>query len=390
MIEVARILRRHGAEYLAKYGNNIPANHLKAIYDMLRCRTRPNGGMTWYCQRCRNYTYSYHSCGNRNCNKCQNERISAWYEKAKETLLPVTHFLATFTLPEPLRALAMANQKLFYNLMFKAAADSIQKLANNTRYAGGALGMIAVLHTWTRTLIFHPHIHLIATGGGWFEDENIWLPSAKKFLIPVKALSNIYRAMFRDFLREQDPLLFQTINKQVWQNKWVVHCEAVGNGQGSLKYLAQYVFRPAISNKRILSLTNGVVTFKYQDSNTNEWKTMNLHVLEFIRRYLMHILPKGFVKVRYFGLYAHAAHNKLPEIRKNLPKTVIHSIPSEAKEDPTPEVPEVDQIMTCPNCHHPLLFIKREYVTSWVVYYPHAPPLKERLTRAIQFILNVA
>jgi hypothetical protein len=388
MIEVSDILRRHVGEYLVKYGSNIPANHLKVIHDMLRCRTSSNGGTTWYCKECRTYIYSYHSCGNRNCNKCQNELIEHWFEKARESLLPVNHFLVTFTIPESLRLLARANQKLFYSLLFKAATTSLQTLGWDTRFAGGTLGMIGVLHTWSRTLVYHPHVHFIVTCGGWFEDENIWLPCKKKFLVPVKALSKIFRAKFRDYLRTKDPAIFTTINQKVWKNKWIVHSQAVGSGEDALKYLSQYVFKPAISNKRILSLEEGVVTFKYQNSNAKEWKIMKLDSLAFIRRYLMHVLPRGFVKVRYFGIYAHASHKKLQKVKMTLNTTVAQISSKLKSECPNYENQTAETKMICPKCHQHVVFIKRKNKPACMAYYPKAPPAKERMIHANQIFLR--
>lgn len=392
MIEMADILRSHVADYLDKYDQNIPEMHLKAINDMLRCRTVQNGGKVYFCERCNIYQYSYHSCGNRNCNKCQNELIESWFEKIKDILLPVNHFLVTFTLPGSLRNLARSNQMLFYDLLLKAAAASIQELAYDTRFVGGNLGIIAILHTWGRKISFHPHGHFIVTGGGLFEDETIWMPAKKSFLVPVKKLSCIFRDKFSDLLEQENPSLYNQIEGKTWKSKWVVHSEAVGDGQPALKYLAQYVFKPALSNKRILSLKDDKVCFKYRDSDTKKWQTTKLDVLEFIHRYLIHVLPKGFVKVRYFGLYAHACKNKLEKTKGILPlkkecstASLVQDSLSKEKMDNETQQKAGRNHLICPKCKQPLVFTKEIFKTF---YYANGPPKREILLKNINFLLS--
>jgi len=280
--------------------------HIKTFEDIIKCRTPIMGGKVYYCPDCKKYEYSYHSCGNRNCPKCQNDKADLWLEKNKKLLLPVNHFMVTFTLPEELRPFARSNQKLFYNLLFKCSSKSIEKLSADPKYIGGKPGMIGLLHTWSRKLSYHPHVHYIVTGGGLSKQKDQWVNSKDNFLLPVKALSVIFRAKFRDELRIVNPTLFISIDTNVWSKSWVVNSIPVGRGDKALKYLAQYVFRIAISNNRIISLKNGSVTFKYKESKTKQWKVITLEAEEFIRRFLQHVLPSGFVKVRYFGLFASA------------------------------------------------------------------------------------
>ena len=267
-------------------------SHKKAIDDILKCRTPIMGGKVYHCPCCKKYEYSYHSCGNRSCPKCQNDKANIWLEKSSKLLLPVNHFtvtelcrsMITFTVPEELRTLARSNQKLFYSILFKSSSQTMEKLSLDPKYVGGKLGMIGILHTWSRTLIYHPHIHYIVTGGGYSKDND------------SRSLSSV----------------------EVWNKSWVVNSIPVGKGEKALKYLAQYVFRIAISSSRIISLKNGVVTFKYKDSNTEEWKIMSLKAEEFIRRYLQHVLPSGFMKVRYYGLFASANRKLLSKVREIL------------------------------------------------------------------------
>ncbi|HED37472.1 MAG TPA: transposase [Ignavibacteria bacterium] len=336
MIEIADIFKKHGSSYLSKYSAGMLPSHIKAFDDILKCRTPIMGGKVYYCPDCKRYQYSYHSCGNRNCPKCQNDKADLWLEKNNNLLLPVNHFMITFTLPKELRSFARSNQKLFYNLLFKCSSKSIEKLSADPKYIGGKPGMIGILHTWSRTLVYHPHVHYIVTGGGISEDKSKWNKSRSNFLLPVKALSVIFRAKFRDALRKANPIIYDAIPSSVWSISWVVNSIPVGRGKKALKYLAQYVFRIAIpigtgSNNRIISLKNGVVIFKYKNSKTKLWEIMELEVEEFIRRFLQHVLPSGFVKVRYYGLFAVKNRTLLAEIRdvlgcgyngkKLLPKT---------------------------------------------------------------------
>lgn len=371
MIEFSQILKAYGRDYVEQYKDSIPQNHLKAINDILICRTKSNGGKTYYCEHCNEYVYSYHSCGSRNCNKCQNELAEVWLEKNKERLLNVTHFLVTSTLPEVLRKFARSNQNLFYNLLFKATSESLQTIAYDTRYAGGKLGMIGVLHTWARNIIFHPHVHLVVTGGGLFGDENIWLASKEDFLVPVRALSKILKAKFRDMLKKENEDIFNQIPVDVWKMDWVVHAEPVGSGEEALRYLARYIFRPAISNNNIISIENGRVKFRFKNRDNNQWEYMKLQALEFIHRYLQHVLPKGFVKVRYYGLYANAFKKKLPEIP-------VDKLVKPANKPVDKEKKSKNQL--CSKCNKPLILVEefgKEY------FYSNGPPVKEVLLNAI-------
>lgn len=368
MIELANILRKYGTDYLLQYKDRIPQNHLKVINDILVCRRKENGGRTYYCKHCNKYIYSYHSCGNRNCNKCQNELADLWLEKSKKLLLNVHHFLATFTLPDTLRRICRSNQRLIYDLLFKSAAHSIQHIAYDTKYMGGKPGMIAVLHSWSRNLSYHPHVHILVTGGGLFEDENIWMNAKEDFLIPVKALSKIFKAKFRDLLKKENIDIFKQIHKNVWQDKWVVHCKPVGNGEKTVIYLARYIFRTAISNTNINSLNKGQVKFRFKNAQNNQWQVMAVSALEFIHRYPQHVLPKGFVKVRYYGLYAHAYRKKLGKVPlKCRKKSTIETLNSKNH--------------CCPKCHNPLILIED---FGKMHFYSNGPPKREVLLGAIK------
>jgi hypothetical protein len=222
MVEVADIFRLHGPDYRAKFADRMLPSHRRAMEDICRCRTEALGGQVYYCANCQDHRYSYHSCKNRHCPKCQNDQANEWLVKQQNLLLPVTHFLVTFTLPEELRSLARANQKIVYHILFRASSEALQQLALDPRFIGGRIGMVGVLHTWTRDLMYHPHVHYIVTGGGLTEDGK-WNSSRPDFLLPVKALSPIFRAKFRDQLKKTE--LFNQVDERIWAKAWVVHSE---------------------------------------------------------------------------------------------------------------------------------------------------------------------
>jgi hypothetical protein len=234
-------------------------------------------------------------------------------EKQRNLLLPTPYFLVTFTLPGELRSVARSNQKPVYNLLFKASAAALQKLARDPRFVGGQIRMMGGLHTWRRDLGYHPHVHFIVPGGGLSPDCSQWLPADSEFLVPVEALSVIFRAKFRDGLKKTD--LFNAVPAQVWKTDWVVHCKPVGSGNQALKYLAPYVYRVAITNNRITKLENGRVSFRFKNSGTQQWETARMPALSFIHRFLKHVPPKGFVKIRYYGFLSPGKRNLLSVIK---------------------------------------------------------------------------
>ena len=353
MITLSDIINAYGNDYLKKYSVSMPYNHKDAIRNILQCRTENLGGQLYYCDDCKDYRYSYHSCGDRNCNKCQNDKAKEWLCKTTQLLLPVTHFLITFTMPDILRQTARANQVLLYNILFQAASSALQTLAWDSKYVGGKLAMMAVLHTWTRTLNFHPHLHFIVPGGGLWDDNNRWLSSSDKFLVPVLALTKLFRAQMQMQIKKHAPELYNSIPLKLWNQKWVVHCKAVGTGQKAVLYLSKYVFRPAISNNRILSMDNNFITFNYTDSKTHFKKTIKLPSEEFIRRYLQHVLPKGFVKVRYFGLFSNAYRKLLAEVKESLTQNHYHN-QNKPDTDITEEKAKTSKIIFCPHCNKPM------------------------------------
>ena len=348
MLEVADIFRLHGPQYRARFGTQMLPSHLRAMHDIETCRTQARGGQVYYCQQCQEQRYSYHSCKNRHCPKCQNEQANQWLEEQQSLLLPVTHFLVTFTLPAELRSLARSHQKAIYNLLFRTSSAALQQLAQDPRFVGALIGMVGVLHTWTRQLLYHPHVHYIVTGGG-LSDEGRWRSSRKDFLVPVLALSPIFRAKFRDALKQTE--LFAQVSAGVWRKDWVVHSEPVSSGTEAFKYLAPYIFRVALSNNRLRKLHDGQVTFSYKDSATDQLKRCTVSAQEFIRRFLQHVLPNRFIKVRYYGLLSSSNRHLLQKARQLLPPTTSNL----KSEDVKPTSPPA--VLSCPHCGTPLTLL---------------------------------
>ena len=345
MAQMADILAAYGEQYIKKYQDKLLPSHLQAIEAILQCRTEKLGGHLFYCHNCQKEHYSYHSCKNRNCPKCQNETSHEWLVKQKALLLPVTYFLVTFTIPEPLRKLTRSNQKILYNILFQTSAQALQTLAKDPKYLGGEIGMVGVLHTWTRQLHYHPHIHYVIPGCALLPNEDKFLFSKDKFLMPVKALSVIFRAKFRDALKEH-PELFNAVDKQTWKKPWVVHSKNVGTGERALEYMARYLNRIAISNHNIIKLENGSVTFRYKDAETGEKRYQTIPVFEFLRRFLQHVLPKRFVKIRYYGWLSPANRKKLDQLRK----LMLLPPPENVIEPPEEKTAMHEREMHCPQC----------------------------------------
>lgn len=354
MSELAEIFQQYGCEYRAKYEQRMPASHQAALKAIEQCRTEQLGGHVYRCDRCQVSDYSYHSCRNRHCPKCQTQAGQQWLERQQQLLLPTPYFMVTFTLPEPLRKLARSHQQVMYKLLFQTAAAALQQLAQDPRFVGGQIGMVGLLHTWGRDLSYHPHLHFLVPGGGLSADGKHWLASRSAFLVHVRPLGKLFRAKFRAALQKTD--LFKQVPHQLWQQDWVVHSQAVGNGQAALKYLAPYIFRVAISNKRIIKLAEGQVTFRYTPSGSKKSKLCTLPAEEFIRRFLQHVLPKGFVKVRYYGLFAPGQRRRLKQANALLaaqqpahPQAGSETILTDT-DDPLRPQPQ----WLCPECEQPM------------------------------------
>jgi hypothetical protein len=315
MTRIQEIFRRYGPEYLERYGSTMPHAHRKVIDAITNCRSGALGMHLYDCTSCGRTELLPRSCGNRHCPSCQQHKGAKWLFKQMESLLPCSYFLVTFTVPEELRRLIRSHQTDGYSAMFNAASASLKKLARDPRFVGAEqMGFFGVLHTWGRLLQYNPHIHFVVPGGGLSAARDQWIGSEPDFLVHVKALSCIYRAKFRDAMAEAG--LINQVDPDVWQKPWVVHCSAVGNGKWTLRYLSRYVFRVAISNSRIISCQDGQVTFRWRKVKSRRWRRSTVDAMEFIRRFLQHVLPTGFMKIRHYGFLGANAKVPIQRIRE--------------------------------------------------------------------------
>ncbi|HEY7615841.1 MAG TPA: IS91 family transposase, partial [Terriglobales bacterium] len=325
-------------------------SHRRALRDIRHCRTALFGGHVWDCDRCGQRQYSYHSCKNRHCPKCQADETEVWLSERRQELLAVPYFHVVFTLPKELHPIVSRHQRKLYGLLMRAAAQSLLKLAADPRYVGGRLGILAILHTWTTTLTFHPHVHCLVPGGGVSQDGH-WVAARRDYLVPVKALAVVFRGMFLERLRKALP--HERIPNSVWTTPWVVYCKPTVQGtEKVLQYLARYVHRVAFANSRLLSLDNGQVTFRYQQRRERQWKTMTLPASEFIRRFLQHVLPRGTHKVRYYGIWNPAHRALLHRVQLATGPLEIPTALQDEGAPPTTGAPQglSEQRRKCPRC----------------------------------------
>ena len=350
MGKLSELFRTFGPEYLATHEDDMPAAHRKALQALMACRTDACGVTGYTCTQCGEPHWTFRSCGNRHCPQCQHHKSREWLNRRLARALPGHHFLLTFTVPEALRPFLRSHQRAAYGALFTASADAIKTLARDERHIGGDLpGFFGVLHTWGRHLTYHPHIHYVVPGGALSTCDETWHSSRVDFYLPVKALSQIYRAKFRDAMHQLG--LFAAIPADVWTVDWNVNCQAVGASEASLKYLAPYVFRVAIADSRILKVEDRTVWFRYRKPHSQRLRTLALDVLEFIRRFLQHVLPKGFMKVRYYGfMNANCAipHERLVALIEMAYGFAIAPVPA-VHPEPLPP-------LLCPHCGGRLVY----------------------------------
>jgi len=349
-MSITDIFRRYAQEYFGHFEKRMPRAHKKTLEAMVSCRTAQRGTITAQCDKCKKQHLLFCACGNRHCPACQHHKAHAWLARQIDRALPCNHFLLTFTVPEALRRFIRSHQRDGYDALFAASAHAIMTLARDPRFCGGGqAGFTGVLHTWGRQLQYHPHVHYVVPGGTLLDNGRRWEASPPGFFLPVKALSKIFRATFRDLLAKLD--VFDLIPDTVWKQPWVVHSQPVGNGCRTLEYLSRYVFKVAIANTRIAAVMDDTVTFRWKHKNSNRWRTSALSAMEFIRRYLQHVLPTGFVKVRHYGF---ANHNAAVD-HKDLYLLVLLV---QDFEGPTPPRPEADRPRPCcPDCGGTLKYI---------------------------------
>ncbi|RLB11088.1 MAG: IS91 family transposase [Deltaproteobacteria bacterium] len=335
-LEVADIFRAHGPGYREAHGHEMPPRHLRAMRAIELCRTAELGGHVEECDQCGAVRVSYNSCRNRHCPKCQCLDKERWLEARKKDLLPTQYFHLVFTIPESLRPLALRNQNVLYPILFRAASETLKELAADPKYLGAEVGFITILHTWSQTLIDHPHLHCIVTGGGLSPDGKKWIPCKKDFFIPVKVISRLFRGKFLAYLKEakekgklvfpgniahlKKDHSFKAMLDDLYDQEWVVYCKPpFSSAETVMDYLGRYTHRVAISNDRLIRMQEDQITFRYRNRNDNNaLKSMTLDAFEFIRRFLLHILPDGFMKIRYYGILSHRNRKRKLALCKKL------------------------------------------------------------------------
>jgi len=355
MSSVAEVLRRYGPAYLERYGGAMPPEHKKVLQAIMACRTGELGTAWYVCQSCGKAHAIACACGNRHCPSCQWGKTAAWLEQETGHLLPCPYFLVTFTVPSELRAVIRSHQRIGYAALFEASSAALKALASNPRFVGSShCGFVGVLHTWGRTLEYHPHIHYIVPGGGLSDDGTTWLPARPNFFVPQRGLAILFRAKFRDAL-DRAGLLGQ-VDPAVWRAQWVVDSQAVGDGRTSLKYLAPYVFRVAISDRRIVSCDDGRVTFTYRRVGSKRQRRMTVDAQEFIRRFLQHVLPAGFQKVRHYGFLSPTSRIAIEAVRRLV--VLYYGLISLLLAQASP-VAVIEAGLRCDACGGPLLCLGR-------------------------------
>jgi len=348
-LEVAHIFRLHGEEY--RQNHRLCRVQLQAMRAIEDCRTAVLGGHLYRCEECGAQINVYNSCRNRHCPKCQSLEKERWLEKRRDELLPVPYFHVVFTLPEELNVLALGNPEVIYDLLFASASETLLEIAADPKHLGARLGILAVLHTWGQTLVLHPHLHCIVPGGGPSLDGERWVAAREGFLLPVRVLAAVFRGKFLAGLKQlhqegrlsltgeaerlRDPFEFLNFLDPLYKKSWCVYSKPpFGGPEQVLEYLARYTHRVALSNHRLVRLADGKVTFTYKDYSQNgRRREMTLPVEEFIRRFLLHILPHRFVRIRYYGFYANRHRQQQLERCRVLLAAAAPAAKSDERED---------------------------------------------------------
>jgi hypothetical protein len=369
--EVADVIRRAGSRFIQRYRDSLTWAQLKVLRAIERCRTAALGGHRDECVRCGHQAISYNSCRNRHCPKCQTNAREKWLRARKQELLPVDYYHLVFSPPHALVPLMWQNKKILFSLLFEASAATLLEVAADPAHLGAEIGFLSILHTWGQTLQRHPHIHCVVPGGGLSPDHARWIPSQTHFFLPVKVLSRVFRGKFdaglrRAFCRNElafhgkcQPLAnkkaFAAFLRTLFQQDWVVYAKApFGGPEHVLQYLARYTHRVAISNHRLLSVDENQVTFRWKDyAHHNKRRAMTLANDEFLRRFLQHVLPKGFPRIRYFGWLANRRRLKLLPVCR----TLLGALPPVGA-SATPSSRE-EAVWLCPCCRGPMRVAER-------------------------------
>jgi len=382
-LEVADIVRRSGDSFLEQQQSHLAWPHRKVLNAIVRCRTAALGGHRDRCVRCGHQAISFNSCRNRHCPKCQGNARAKWLAARSAELLPVPYFHVVFTLPHSLSALVLQNKRLLYDLLYRASAATMLELARDPKHLGADIGFLGVLHTWGQNLEHHPHVHYIVPAGGLALDGSRWIDSSRRFFLPVHALSRVFRGKFVAGLKQHfaqgklqfhgsqqhlaAPGCFSRFLRQLFQTDWVVYAKPpFGGAEHVLNYLARYTHRVAISNHRIVAFENDSVSFRWRDyAHRGKNKVMTVSAHEFLRRFLLHVLPGGLVRIRHFGLFANRRRSAaLQRCRVLLGAT--------ACADP-PESPS----LRCPACSGIMLVVER-LTCGQLYFHPSLTPAQPR------------
>ncbi len=379
LIEVADVLNRHGDAFVARHRGHLSLGQLKVMSAIRACRTAALGGHVARCEGCAHTAISYNSCRNRHCPKCQGQTARAWMERRQADLLPVPYYHVVFTLPAAVAAVAFQNKAAVYDLLFRTAADTLLTIAADPKHLGARIGLTTVLHTWGSAMTHHPHVHVIVPGGGLAPDGSRWIACRPGFFLPVRVLSRLFRRLFLDrlvalheagrlaFFGEQaelaDPATFAAHLVPLRNTEWVVYAKRpFGGPDAVLAYLSRYTHRVAISNRRLVSHDERGVTFRWKDyrardgAKGGEWiKTMTLGADEFIRRFLLHVLPDGFHRIRHYGLFASGC--RAANIARA--RILLAPIPTPTGSNAEPASTGDATMPACPCCGGRLVIVER-------------------------------
>ena len=335
MTKIQEIIEIGMKEYLEK--NKVIGYKQKVIKAIKNCKTEEMGAHKYVCDECGYEEIAYNSCRNRHCPNCQTGKKLKWIEARKEEVLNIKYYHVVFTIPSEIYLIALQNQDKMYKILFKASAETLQELARDKKYLGGEIGFFSILHTWGQNLMYHPHVHLVVTGGG-LNKIGKWVEKEEDFFIPVKVMSRKFRGKFLDYMKKEkikfygenkdleNPANYNNLIQRMYEKEWVVYCkEPFKNAESVIQYLGRYTHRVAISNERIVAVTENTVTFKWRDyKDNNKMKEMTISVEEFIRRFLLHILPPKFMKIRYYGILGNRNKKKKLLKCKILTRTKIY------------------------------------------------------------------
>ena len=384
-LEVADLVRAAGEAFIDRSRPWITWKHVKVLLAIRRCRTAALGGHLDECTRCGHRAISYNSCRNRHCPKCQAVARDRWLAARRQELLPTSYVHVVFTLPQRLASLALQNKKVIYDLLFRASAETLLEVARNPQHLGAEIGFFSVLHTWNQKLGLHPHVHCVVPAGGLSANHIRWIKTRHAFFLPVRVLSRVFRGKFVAALKRAfhagqlqflgnlaplaQPKTFSAWLRPLFREDWVVYSKPpFGGPEYVLRYLGRYTHRVAISNHRLVSFVDGQVTFRWRDSAHNhEQKLMTLSLDEFLRRFLLHVLPKGFVRIRHFGFFAHRRRAATLPLCFQLLGSTPHP---QANQETAPAATD---LWLCPNCGGEMASIG--WLTSEQIIQLRSPPL---------------